>query len=225
MPGAPLPEALASLPPEEAPALAAALGETAAAIGSFAFDAPGFFGPDLTIVEPLDAPAGMTSELLRHLLLDGRAGERLGTDLTARLWSVIEATVEELDALAGRVSLVHADYRDSNLLVARDGGAWRVTGVLDWEFAFAGPSLFDLGQLLRREATMLPPGFADHVVAGYRARGGFAPAGWRRMTLLLDLMNLCGFADMPASRGVMLEDVIALIRATVARLEAGEPAA
>lgn len=225
MEGAPLPEALASLALEEEPALAAALGETAAAIGSFTFDAPGFFGPDLTIIEALDAPAGMTRGLLRHLLFEGRAGERLGVDLTRRLWSVVEGSVGELDALAGRVSLVHADYRDSNLLVARDGGAWRVTGVLDWEFAFAGPSLFDLGQLLRREATMLPPGFADHVIRGYRARGGFAPPGWRRMTLLLDLMNLCGFADMPATRGAMLEDVISLIRATVARLEAGEPGA
>lgn len=221
--GLPLPEALASLPPEEAPALAATLGEAAAAIGSFALDEPGFFGPDLTIVEPLDAPAGMTRGLLRRLLFEGRAGERLGADLTGHLWAVVEAHSGELDALAGRVSLVHADFRDSNLLVARDGGAWRVTGVLDWEFSFAGPSLFDLGQLLRREETMLPPGFAEHVVAAYRARGGFAPPGWRRMTLLMDLMNLCGFADMPATRGAMLEDVTSLIQATVARLEAGEP--
>ncbi|HEU0027476.1 MAG TPA: aminoglycoside phosphotransferase family protein, partial [Ktedonobacterales bacterium] len=225
MQGVPLPEALASLPPEEAPALATALGATAAANGSFAFDEPGFFGPDLAIAEPLDAPAEMTRVRLRYLLFEGRAGERLGADLTARLWSLVEARVGELDALAGRVSLVHSDFRDSNLLVAREGGAWRVAGVLDWEFAFAGPSLFDLGQLLRREATLLPLGFAADVIAAYRARGGFAPPGWRRMALLLDLMNLCGFADMdvPDSRGVMLADATSLIEATVARLEAGEP--
>ncbi len=223
--GVPLPVALASLPSDEAPSLAAALGAAAAAIGAFTFPASGFFGPDLTITEPLDAPAGMTRGRLRYLLFEARAGERLGADLTARLWSLVEACASELDALAGRVSLVHADFRDSNLLVARDGGAWRVSGVLDWEFAFAGPSLFDLGQLLRREATMLPPGFAGHVVAAYRAHGGYAPPGWRRMTLLMDLMNLCGFADMdvPDSRGVMLADVTSLIEATVARLEAGEP--
>lgn len=221
--GVPMPEALASLPLEEAPSLAAALGATAAAIGAFTFPASGFFGPDLAIVESLDAPAEMTRGLLRQLLFEGRAGERLGADLTARLWSQVEARAGELDALAGRVSLVHSDFRDSNLLVAREAGVWRVTGALDWEFAFAGPSLFDLGSLLRREATLLPSGFAGHVVAAYRARGGFAPPGWRRMTLLMDLMNLCGFADMPATRGAMLTDVTSLIEATAARLEAGEP--
>jgi aminoglycoside phosphotransferase (APT) family kinase protein len=221
--GVPLPEALVTLEPAEAPALAAALGATAAAIGAFTFPASGFFAPDLTIAEPLDAPAGMTRERLRYLLFEGRAGERLGVDLTGRLWPLVESHIPELNALAGRVSLVHADFRDSNLLVARDDGAWRVTGVLDWEFAFAGPSLFDLGQLLRREATMLPPGFAADVIAAYRAHGGFAPPAWRRMTLLMDLMNLCGFADMDTPRGVMLADATSLIEATVARLDAGEP--
>ena len=222
--GVPLPEALASLPPDEAPSLAAALGATAAAIGSLPFPASGFFGPDLAIADPLDPPTEMTHTQLQRLLFEGRAGERLGAELTARLWSLVEEHIAELDALAGRISLVHSDFRDSNLLVARElSGAWRVSGVLDWEFAFAGPSLFDLGSLLRREATMLPPGFAGYVVAAYRAHGGFAPPGWRRMTLLMDLMNLCGFADMSDTRGAMLADVTSLMRATVERLEAGEP--
>lgn len=222
MEGVPLPEALLALPPEEAPSLAAALGATAAAIGSFTFASSGFFAPDLSIAEPLDPPAEMTRVLLRRLLFEGRAGERLGAALIGRLWSLVETHAGELDALAGRVALVHSDYRDSNLLVARDGAGWRVSGALDWEFAYAGPSLFDLGSLLRREAT-LPPGFASHVVAAYRAGRGFAPPGWRRMTLLMDLMNLCGFVDMPETRGAMLADVTALIQGTVTRLEAGEP--
>lgn len=221
--GVPLPEALVSLAPDEAPSLAAALGEVAAAIGAFPFPASGFFGSDLTIAEPLGAPTEMTRERIRYLLFEGRAGERLGVDLTGRLWPLVEAHIAELDVLAGRVALVHSDFRDSNLLVTRTDGAWRVSGVLDWEYAFAGPSLFDLGSLLRREATMLPSNFARHVVAAYRAHGGFAPPGWRRMTLLMDLMNLCGFADMPVTRGAMLADVTSLIEATVARLEAGEP--
>lgn len=220
--GVPLPEALATLEPRDGPSLAAALGATAAAIGAFTFDAPGFFGADLSIVEPLDSPAAMTRDRLAYLLFEGRASERLGPELTGRLWSVVEAGAGELDQLNGRVSLVHADYRDSNLLVSREAGVWHVTGALDWEFAFAGPSLFDLGQLLRREAT-LPPDFAAHVIAAYRAAGGFAPLGWRRMTLLMDLMNLCGFADMSGTRGGMLADVASLIETTVARLEAGEP--
>ncbi len=221
--GVPLPEALKSLEPDEAPSLAAALGEAAAAIGALTFPASGFFAPDLTIAEPLGAPTEMTRDQLQHLLFEGRAGERLGPGLTGRLWAMVEAHITELDELAGRVALVHSDFRDSNLLVTRAGGAWRVAGVLDWEYAFAGPSLFDLGSLLRREATMLPPGFAADVIAAYRAHGRYAPPGWRRMTLLMDLMNLCGFADMPEPRGAMLADVTSLIEATVTRLEVGEP--
>jgi aminoglycoside phosphotransferase (APT) family kinase protein len=222
--GVPLPDALARLAADEAPSLAAALGATAAAIGAFSFPAPGFFAPDLTIAEPLAPPAEMTREHLLWLLFTGRAGERLGSGLTERLSAVIEARFADLDPLSGHTALVHADYRDSNIMVARGvGGDWRVTGVLDWEFAYAGPSLFDLGSLLRREATMLPPGFAAHVVTAYRAHGGFAPPGWRRMTLLMDLMNLCGFADMPDTRGAMLADVVSLVEATLTRLEDGEP--
>jgi tripeptide aminopeptidase len=221
--GLPLPAALAALTLEDTPSLAASLGAAAAAIGAFTFPASGFFGRDLSIAEPLDAPTEMTRERLRALLFDGAAGSRLGVALSERLWRAIEAHVDELDALAGRVGLVHADFRDSNLLVAREGSAWHVTGALDWEFAFAGPALFDLGSLLRREETVLPPGFAARVVTAYRAAGGFAPPGWRRMTLLMDLMNLCGFAEMPDSRGEMLTDVTSLIERTVARLEAGAP--
>ncbi|HEX9037601.1 MAG TPA: aminoglycoside phosphotransferase family protein [Ktedonobacterales bacterium] len=221
--GEPLPQALASLPGDEAPSLAVALGAAAAAIGSFSFPQSGFFGPDLSVAEPLDAPREMTYQQLRALLFERRAGERLGPALTERLWSAVEARIGVLDALAGRVSLTHSDFRDSNLLVARGEGKWRVTAALDWEFAFAGPSLFDIGSLLRRERSMLPPGFAAHVVREYRARGGYAPPGWRTMTLLMDLMNLCGFADTPEPRGAMLADVVSLIEASVERLEANEP--
>jgi len=84
-----------------------------------------------------------------------------------------------------------------------------------------GASVFDLGSLLRREAT-LPPGFAAACVAAYRAHGGFAPAGWRRMTLLMDLINLCDFLNGPDLRVGMRADLSGLVRATVERLECGE---
>ncbi len=37
--------------------------------------------------------------------------------------------------MGGPHCLVHSDFNGTNILV-RDG---RITGVLDWEFAFAGP--------------------------------------------------------------------------------------
>lgn len=219
MDGVPLIDTLADLPPAEAPGLAAALGAVAARIGAFTFAEPGFLGPDLTIRERLViGPAG-----LRHYLramLDDRAGERLGPDLTARLLAQVEANADRLEPLVDQRSLIHADYKDGNILVRRDPKGWRVTAVLDWEFAFVGASIFDLGSLLRREAT-LPPGFAGACVAAYRATGGFAPPGWRRMTLLMDLINLCDFLNGPTLRGAMRADLTGLVRASVERLERG----
>jgi Ser/Thr protein kinase RdoA (MazF antagonist) len=222
MDGTPLIDALVDLPPDEASSLAAALGDVAAHIGSFTFSEPGFFGPDLTIHERLViGPAGLR-HYLREMLVEGRSGARLGPALTERLLAQVDACADELAPLAGQCALIHADYKDGNILVRREPDGWRVTAVLDWEFAFAGASIFDLGSLLRREAT-LPPEFADACVTAYRAHGGFAPTGWRRMTLLMDLINLCDFLNGPDLRGPMRADVTGLIRATVERLERGEP--
>ncbi|HEY7850536.1 MAG TPA: phosphotransferase, partial [Ktedonobacterales bacterium] len=194
MDGVPLIDALVGLPPAEAPDLAAALGAVAAHIGSFTFAEPGFLGADLAIRERVViGPEGLR-QFLRAMLLDGLGGERLGPALTGRLLAQVEGCADELEPLAGARSLIHADYKDGNILVRRTHEGWRVTAVLDWEFAFVGASIFDLGSLLRREAT-LPPGFAAACVAAYRAEGGFAPTGWRRMTLLMDLINLCDFLN------------------------------
>lgn len=217
--GTPLLDALPTLAPAEAPALAAALGATAARIGAFTFAEPGFLGPDLAIREPLTiGPEGLRA-YIHEMLFAGRAGSRLGHPLRDRLWAVLDGQADTLAPLAGQRSLVHADYKDGNLLVAREpDGAWRVTGALDWEFAFVGASVFDLGSLLRREAS-LPPGFASALVAAYRAAGGFAPPSWRRMTLLMDLLNLCDFANLDEERPARLADITALIHGSVERLE------
>jgi aminoglycoside/choline kinase family phosphotransferase len=50
--------------------------------------------------------------------------------------------------------LVHADFNPKNILVR---GA-SVAAVLDWEFAFSGTPLFDVGNMLRF-AERYPPGY------------------------------------------------------------------
>ncbi len=221
MEGTPLLDVLDDLPADEAPELASALGAMAARIGSFTFPEAGFLGPDLSITERLViGPEGLRY-YLRQMLVDDQAGERLGADDTARLLAQIDRHVHVLEPLDNQHELIHADYKDGNILVRRDADGWRVTAVLDWEFAFVGASIFDLGMVLRREAT-LPTGFAAACVAGYRAHGGFAPPGWRRMTLLMDLINLCDFLNSDYVRGGMSADISSLIRATIQRLERDE---
>ncbi|HEY3669227.1 MAG TPA: phosphotransferase, partial [Polyangiaceae bacterium] len=96
----------------------------------------------------------------------------------------------------GRYTLVHADYKRSNLLLQRSGSSWNVTAVLDWEFAFAGPAIIDIGLFLRAGAA-LPSGFQDSFVAGYRDAGGELPSEWLRLSRLVDLISQVTFLNDP----------------------------
>ena len=59
--------------------------------------------------------------------------------LIARIWSLFDAARPFLRGLSG--SLAHGDFSPANVLVANG----RVTGVVDWESAKAGPPGFDFG--------------------------------------------------------------------------------
>jgi aminoglycoside phosphotransferase (APT) family kinase protein len=189
-------------------------GATLAAIHSFTFPSAGFFGAGLTIAEPFTAGPDGFLGYLRRCLFEGLGAERLGPDLTARLWAFAQAQAPRLEPLASHSALIHADYKAQNLLVASHGDAWRIAAVLDWEFAFAGAPLFDLGILLRHDRT-LAPGTADAVARGYVEDGGTLPSGWRDLARLVDLMNLCGFLDQPGDRPAIIADATRLITETM----------
>lgn len=197
-----------------------ALGATAAAIASHTFPESGFFGPGLAIVESW----GSLSEALRSgiagYLFEKDAGERLGPELTERLWALVDENAAMLTATDDQAVLQHGDYRDDNILLRRRDGVWEVAAVLDWEFAFAWSRLFDLGQLFRRDAGR-PPAFEPAVVEGYHAAGGTLPPDWKRMAKLLDLVNLCHFLSLPdrgsSDSGSMHSDVIQLVRQFIER--------
>lgn len=195
-------------------AIASALGQTLAAISSYTFPHPGFFGPDLSIAQPLGSAAESCAAFISQCLFDGHTGQRLGPDLTERVWSLVTANASLLSTANAVTSLVHADFKDANLLLRQQRGVWRVAAVLDWEFAHAGTSLFDIGILLR-DARKLPPGFEPAFAAAFTANGGYLPPNWKPITRLLDLMNLCEFLNTPTVRGALVDDVTALIRATV----------
>jgi aminoglycoside phosphotransferase (APT) family kinase protein len=123
-------------------------------------------------------------------------------------------------ATAGtRVSLVHGDLNPKNLLV--DPATGGVTGVLDWEFAYAGAPLADVGNLLRFETD---PDFTGAMAAGYVERAPDVPAGWLAVARALDLMALVDLAARPDSNPVV-DGARRLLRATARSgdLAAGRP--
>ena len=75
-------------------------------------------------------------------------------------------------------------------------GKLRVAAVLDWEFAFSGPPLLDIGGMLRHSES-LPPDFEPDFIRGFSENGGQLPPEWKKTVRLLDLINLCQFLSMP----------------------------
>lgn len=120
----------------------------------------------------------------------------------------VSRRARELAAGSGRVSLVHGDLNPKNLLV--DPATGGVTGVLDWEFAFAGAALTDVGNLLRFETD---PDFARTLAASYREHAPDVPANWVEVARALDLMALVDLAARPEPNPVV-DGARRLLRAT-----------
>jgi aminoglycoside phosphotransferase (APT) family kinase protein len=181
--GMPLDRALEGVAPADREALGRACGATVAAIAAERFPQGGMLDARLAVMPWPESPG----ELIRRTLLDGAAASLLGAESCRAIARLVGEHGARLSELAADSRLVHGDLRAANLLVARQGGGWRVAAVLDWELCHAGTPLLDLGTLLRDD-----PGdaFATGLAAGFRAGGGTLPGGWLRFARLLDLVAL-----------------------------------
>jgi aminoglycoside phosphotransferase (APT) family kinase protein len=197
----------------EAPEVfAASAGATLARIHAFEFEQAGFFGADLQIVEPLTVERGW-ADWIRGWLLVGRAGERLGRDLTDALLRFVADHADEVQRPhQPKPALVHADYKPWNLLV---DASRQISGVLDWEFPHAGSKLLDIGIFLRQRDS-LPPSYGAAFARGYLEAGGTLPDDWSRLSRLTDLICLVQMVDRGATEDARrTADLRTLIEATL----------
>ncbi len=171
------------------------------------FEHAGLLNSELRVCEPWPSAIGGLREHV-DAMLEGGAGAQLGTRARAihRLWERYDGRMHDA---AREAVLVHSDFKPTNVKWTPDD---RVL-VLDWEFAWAGPALFDVGQLLRWDP---PAPFVEGFVGGYRDRGGALPADWQDLVLLFDLFNLVFFANDPQRRPIRDRDVLARIDRTLA---------
>ena len=203
--------------PGAASGLGTAAGRALAAIGAVTFPSGGVFtGPDL-----VPSPDGLPSSLPEFLESCLRAGHAAGPLSPAEIGR-LRALAAAADPLARSVGparqLVHSDYNGKNLLAVDGGGRWSISAVLDWEFAFSGSPLTDIGNMLRFRAEH-PPGFADGFITGYRDAGGELPDHWREISEALDLYALADFLTRPPDHRYFGKAVAALKD----RLERGAP--
>ncbi|MBP2478187.1 aminoglycoside phosphotransferase (APT) family kinase protein [Crossiella equi] len=176
--------------------LGAEVGEVIARIGTIPLSRPGFFtGPDLAVA-PERPWSAQLPEFAEQCLGDTTRLDRV----TAAAWlALCREHAPALTAVDGVARLVHADVNPKNLLIAREGGRWRVRAVLDWEFAHSGCPYGDAANMLRF-ARDYPPAFTT----GFRDGFGAAqpdPA-WPYLGRVLDMFALTELLTRPPGNPV-----------------------
>lgn len=113
-------------------------------------------------------------------------------------------------------NLTHGDFDPANILVNNVSGEWKVSAVLDWEFAFAGNYLLDVGMFLRY-AHKLPGCYKKSFEKGLSDSEIVMPEHWRVSSSLMNLICLLQLLhDNPASqRPKMNKDLVLLVHHTI----------
>jgi aminoglycoside phosphotransferase (APT) family kinase protein len=171
-------------------------------LSTVTFDRPGeLVGSQLSVGEMAPEAASLEAWVRSQLESAGFAG--WGPDDRSALLALARGVRPLLDAVSGESTLVHSDVNPKNLLV--DVERAEVTALLDWEYAYSGCRLADLGNLLR-----FPPeedddtglAFAEGLVE--QAESGGLPAGWLDTARALDLFALVELAGRERDNPVVI---------------------
>jgi aminoglycoside phosphotransferase (APT) family kinase protein len=150
---------------------------------------------------PGPAIADFDSPLLEQRL-GGREWSRL-RDVVSRWWPRIAPLYQER-------ALVHGDFNNRNSILRQENGRWVVSGILDWELAFAGSPLWDAARFICYEDDFRPCR-EPHFSRGFSEGGGTLPEEW---TAFARIINVVGAAeslsrpDLPSRFVPELRDLI-----------------
>ena len=190
------------------------LGKVLAAIGDYLFEQPGLLDPDLNVTIPFSSTADSWASFIQRCLEEGQTGHHLGKLWAERLARLVTNNTAFIAGLTETNALVHGDFKGPNILIFSTEAGWKVAAVLDWEFAYAGSPLSDLGTVIRHQARF-NPAFKKPFVEGFEQGGKKLPGEWEKAARLLDLLNLADFLNRPAPDPTLREEVTRLITGTV----------
>jgi aminoglycoside phosphotransferase (APT) family kinase protein len=202
-------------PPAALLSLAEPLGRTLAGIARFSFAVANDSASNT--VRPMPPPIEELLLVNEEMLLRGLPRKRLGAELADALWRLLEASAVSICALNRDALLVHGDLGGRNILVAlTESGGWRVCGLIDWEFAFSGSALWDVGRMFRYSKRYSET-FRRSFERGYRDAGGTLPEDWFRTARLLDSTRLVTILNETQELSLVFAECRELIEAMVAR--------
>jgi len=139
--------------------------------------------------------------------------QRVDELLRARLRSFLRAT-ESLHAALTSATLVHGDFNSPNIFVHQVDGRWSVAAILDWEFAFAGSILCDVGNMLRYERADQPR-YEPHFSRGLADGGWRLPDEWFLRARLADLPALCELLARDDVPDAIVAELLQLLHETI----------
>jgi aminoglycoside phosphotransferase (APT) family kinase protein len=126
-----------------------------------------------------------TEHQLAHPLL----GERLETVDLSLLERLFAQSSHLLQFLANERSLVHGDFNHRNIVLNQKDDQWEVTGILDWELAAIGSSLWDAA---RFTCYKKPDSvhWESHFVDGFRTGNSESlPDNWEDLSRVLNTLS------------------------------------
>jgi fructokinase len=175
---------------EACPQAAYAVGQALAHIGRTTFTHSGWLGPGPAVLHPLLEGSNPVPRFAELCLASPNLNRHMGSALRERTLALVWSHASELASLEDTKNLVHGDFGKRNVIVRQIAGTWTVATVLDWEFAFSGSPLADVGHFLRYERKSRPT-VEPHFSEGYLSAGGSLPGQWRRLARIIDLIALC----------------------------------
>jgi len=127
--------------------------------------------------------------LLHQYLSNQKAQKSLGPRLE-HLSKIIQENMHHLPDVNPPLCLVHGDFRATNILLHQVDHEWKVSGLIDWEFAFSGPCIYDIAKFIRYDERVTEA-FNEAFIEGFCSGGGVLPENWKTQAKLIDLINLC----------------------------------
>jgi Ser/Thr protein kinase RdoA (MazF antagonist) len=193
------------------------LAFVAARIHDLRFAQCGLLGPGPEVTETFASYAAGTAGFMQSCLDNADLQRRLGADRCHRLHRRLSYR-PDLHEPSVTHQLCHSDFNQKNLLIRRNAnGRHQLAAVLDWEFAFSGSSVIDIGNLLRFEHES-PAVESNWFADAYRSAGGHLDKAWRDQALFADLLAQCAFLINPEELPNTFRTAIGVIDRTLAVL-------